>query len=212
MLACGPERASGQAAAFPGDIDELTAANEALGDPHRGRFPFEDAVAGLPEHGVLRARIHTDEGIIDCRLEPDNAPIAVANFVGLARGRRPFRGEDGSWQAAPYYENLTWHRAVAGQFVQTGRRGRLADGGFLLQDEVSLGDTFARPGVLAMANSGSEHSGSVQFFITTGPARQLEGRHSIMGQCDGEAALRRLERRVLDGETPKLLKIEITRD
>jgi cyclophilin family peptidyl-prolyl cis-trans isomerase len=64
-----------------------------------------------------------------------------------------------------------------------------------------------------MANTGSEHSGSVQFFITTGPAKHLAGHHTVFGQCDGEATVRRLERRVAagSGEPPRLLGVRITR-
>ena len=133
--------------------------------------------------------------------------------MGLSRGRRPFRDEDEQWRTEPYYVDMPWHRAIEGQLVQTGRRGRLAHGGFFLQDEVSYGDSFDRAGVLAMANTGSEHSGSVQFFVTTGPAAHLEGEHTIFGTCDGEAVLRRIERRVVQRASPqpRLLRIEITR-
>ena len=210
-LGCSPALAPGQAAALPDAPADLVAANEALGDPHRGRFGFEDAVAGLPAQGELAATLSTDEGDVDCVLDPGRAPLTVANFVGLARGLRPFKAEDGTWQTARYYDGVVWHRAQEGQFVQTGRRGRLADGGFLLQDEVGVGDDFGRPGVLAMANVGSEHSGSVQFFVTTGPAPQLEGHHTIFGRCDGEATLRRLERAVLRGDEPVLRSVTIRR-
>lgn len=210
LAACDP-LAPGEASAFPADVDDLEAANTVLGDPHHGRFAFADAVAGLPPRGVLRATLQTDEGDIECVLDPGHAPIAVANFVGLARGRRPFRQNNSQWGTAAYYDGIPWHRALEGQFVQTGRRGKLADGGYLLQDEVSLGDSFNRSGVMAMAGIGDPHSASTQFFVTTGPAEHLKGQHTIFGQCDGEAVLRRLEGRVMAGETPKLVHIEITR-
>ena len=85
-FACDP-RAPGS---FPPSDPELAAQNEAAGDPYRGRFPFEEAVAGLPESGQLVATIVTEEGEVPCRLMPDIAPLAVANFIGLARGLRPF--------------------------------------------------------------------------------------------------------------------------
>ena len=211
LLGCGPTLAPGQAAPFPPADPELVAANVAVGDPYEGRFPFEEAVAGLPASGALEAILVTDEGEVLCRLEPEHAPLTVANFVGLARGLRPFRGPEGDWVRVPYYDDLPFHRAQEGQFVQTGRRGKLADGGFFLQDEISVGDSFDRPGVLAMANNGTPDSGSVQFFVTTGAAPQLEGEHTILGSCDGEAVLRRLERRVARGEQPRLRTVEIRR-
>jgi peptidyl-prolyl cis-trans isomerase A (cyclophilin A) len=211
LAACAAPLGPGQAAPFPPPLDDLVAANEALGDPHGGRFSFEAATEGLPATGELWAVLRTDEGDVDCQLEPDHAPLTVANFVGLARGVRPFLADDGSWHTEPYYVDLVWHRAIEGQFVQTGRRGKQATGGFLLQDEISPGDSFDRPGVLAMGNTGVEDSGSTQFFITTAAVPDLEGSHTIFGECDGEAVVRRLERRAAAGEQPKLLRIDIER-
>jgi len=204
--------AAGAAPKLPPPVPHLVNANEALGDPYGGRFPLEDALAGLPAQGPIKARLVTDEGDVDCVLDLRHAPLTVANFVGLARGLRPFLGDDEQWHTEPYYENLWWHRAIDGQFVQTGRRGKQATGGFLIQDELSYGDSFDRGGVLAMANTGVEHSGSVQFFITTSPVPHLEGEHTIFGQCDGEATVRQLERRAADGDHPRLLRVEITRE
>jgi peptidyl-prolyl cis-trans isomerase A (cyclophilin A) len=209
--ACAPPLAPGEAAAFPEAHADLLAANEALGDPYAGRFPYADAIAGLPAAGRLRAKLRTDVGDVACVLEPDHAPLTVANFVGLARGLRPFRDEGGRWVRAIYYADVPFHRALPGEFVQTGRRGKLADGGFLLQDEIGVGDTFDRAGVLAMANGGEPDSGSTEFFVTTGPAKHLAGHHTILGQCDGEATLRRIEKLVLAGDEPLLRGIEITR-
>lgn len=196
---------------LPPPVPQLVAANQAAGDPWAGRFPLEDALAGLPDSGTLHARLITDEGQVDCTLDVQHAPLTVANFVGLARGLRPFLAADGQWHSEPYYIDMPWHRAVEGQFVQTGQRDGVDSGGFTLQDEVSYGDSFDRGGMLAMANTGVEHSGSVEFFVTTGPVPHLEGAHTIFGRCDGEAVLRKLERRVTRGDTPRLLQIDISR-
>src|SRR5690606_2369907 len=83
----------GDAAPFPAPVQDVVAANVALGDPYEGRFPFEEAVAGLPGSGALRATLVTDEGKVECELDPRHAPLTVASFVGLARGLRPFRAE-----------------------------------------------------------------------------------------------------------------------
>lgn len=211
VLGCAPTLAPGEAAPLPPADADLQTANETLGDPHGGRFPYAQAVDGLPEQGALRATLQTNLGTITCTLDPAEAPLAVANFVGLARGVRPFRGEDGTWTKAPYYDGVPWHRAIEGQFVQTGRRGKLADGGFLLQDELHVGDDFGRAGVMAMAGVGETDTSSVQFFITTSEAKHLAGAHTILGRCDGEATLRKLEQAVLRDEAATLEHVEITR-
>lgn len=196
---------------LPPPVPELVAQNQAAGDPWAGRFPLEEALAGLPAQGTLHARLVTDEGDIDCTLDVQHAPLTVANFVGLARGLRPFLADDGQWHTEPYYRDLVWHRAEEGQFVQTGQRGNQDTGGFVLQDEVSYGDSFDRGGMLAMANTGVEHSGSVEIFVTTGPVPHLEGAHTIFGRCDGESVVRQVEARVTRGQAPRLLRIDITR-
>ncbi|MBV1858168.1 MAG: peptidylprolyl isomerase [Nannocystaceae bacterium] len=208
-LACAS--APGVPGRLPAVDEDLKLANETLGDPYGGRFPYAEAVEGLAATGPLRAVLETSAGAITCTLEPEHAPLAVANFVGLARGLRPFRGESGTWTTAAYYDGMPWHRAIEGQFVQTGRRGKLADGGFLLQDEIGVGDDFSRPGVMAMAGVGALDTSSVQFFITTSPAKHLVGAHTILGSCEGQATLRKLEQAVLRGEPASLDHVEVTR-
>jgi peptidyl-prolyl cis-trans isomerase A (cyclophilin A) len=213
LVSCAPALAPGDPAAFPPELEELVLANVAVGDPWRGRFPYAEAIAGLEPVGELRAVLVTDDGRIECVLDPGHAPLTVANFVGLARGLRPFQDADRTWRTEPFYDGTVWHRAHEGQFVQGGRRVGLEDGGFFLQDEISPGDSFERAGVLAMANGGTPHSGSTQFFITTGPAKHLAGHHTVFGQCDAPAAVRRLERRVSRGtpDLPRLLRVEVLR-
>ncbi|MFV8753455.1 peptidylprolyl isomerase [Nannocystaceae bacterium ST9] len=197
---------------FPPEDPGLAARNEAAGDPHRGRFPFAAAVAGLPETGTLRATIVTDEGEIHCELLADVAPLAVANFVGLARGLRPFLDTTGAWTTRPYYEGLTFHRAEPRLFVQGGRLGDEELAGFRLQDERSIGTVFDGPGVLALANDGTPNSSSAQFFITTEVNRSFDGVYTIFGRCGDLLVVRELERRVLAGERPVIEAVRISRE
>lgn len=171
---------------FPPPVPAVVAENQAAGDPHAGRFPYEDAMAGLPAGPVLRAAIDTDAGVVHCRLDPGSAPIAVASFVGLARGLRAYQLEAGGpWERGPFYDGVAFHRAEPGQFVQAGRRGAREFPGFHLQDEMSMGHAFDRIGLLALANSGAPNSSSAQFFITTASSLEhLKGKHTIFGSCD----------------------------
>ncbi|MFY0532861.1 peptidylprolyl isomerase [Nannocystis pusilla] len=105
-------------------MPEVVARNQTAGDPHAGRFTYEEAVAGLPEGSRLLAILNTDAGEIRCTLDPSEAPIAVANFVGLARGLRPFQDAlEGPWHTAPYYDGTAVHR------VQDGNSSRPAAAG-----------------------------------------------------------------------------------
>ena len=207
--ACDP----GAPGTFPPEDPELAAKNEAAGDPYRGRFPFAEAVAGLPEAGQLRATIVTDAGEIHCRLLADVAPLGVANFVGLARGLRPFLDPDvGAWVTRPFYDGSSFHRAVERQFVQGGRLGEHPSVGFVLQDERSIGTVFDKPGVLALANHGPPDTSAVEFFITTQMLPELDGKYTIIGRCEDPLIVRELEARTRAGERPTIETIVIARE
>ncbi len=206
-LACDPAGPG----SYPPEDPALAQANAAAGDPHSGRFGFAEAIAGLPAVGQFRATIVTDEGAISCRLYPDVAPLAVADFIGLARGLRPFRDPDsGAWVTRPYYDGLSFDRAQERQFVQGGRIGEQGTG-YRLQDERSLGTVFDKPGVLALANDGRNTSAG-EFFITTEVLRALDGGYTIIGRCEDPLIVRALEARVLAGERPTIATVTITRE
>ncbi len=89
-------------------------------DPLKGKFTLEDATKGLPPGKQLLATIETSMGKIECKLFDDKAPITVANFVGLARGVRPWKTPEGKWEKKPAYEGTTFHRIIKGFMIQGG--------------------------------------------------------------------------------------------
>ena len=146
LAACAPASVG----SFPASDPQLEASNRATGDPYAGRFPYEEAVAGL-EAGQPHATLTTDAGVVHCELAFDTAPLAVANFIALARGLRPWKDpSSGEWNTEPYYVDLPWHRVEERQFVQTGLQGAGpgadASVGFSLQDERSNRRCFRSPG------------------------------------------------------------------
>ena len=215
LIACDPASPG----SFPPEDPTLASENAAAGDPYRGRFPFAEAVAGLAETGSetgrsgrLTATIQTDEGAVHCQLYADVAPLAVANFIGLARGLRPFLDPTtATWVTRPYYDGLPFHRAQERQFVQGGRLGPSNWIGFRLQDERSVGSAFDKPGVLALANEGQPNTSAGEFFITTAVLRELDGAYTILGRCEDPLVVRALEARALAGEAPVIETISITR-
>ncbi len=157
-------------------------------DPEQGDFTLEEAVVGLPIDGTLVAEIGTELGTLLCDLYADRAPRAVANFVGLTRGRRPWwDARAGEWVTRPYYRGLTFHRVIPGYLVQGG--DYLGDGtgtvGYTLPDERDDSLAHDRAGQLCMANhDGQPDSAGAQFFITDGPAPELDTEgYTIFGQC-----------------------------
>src|SRR3978361_146862 len=81
-------------------------------DPVKGQFSLDDATKGLggPAGGTLSAKIETSNGAFSCELFDKQAPITVANFVGLARGLRPWKDpKTGQWVKKPFYDGLIFH-------------------------------------------------------------------------------------------------------
>jgi peptidyl-prolyl cis-trans isomerase A (cyclophilin A) len=154
-------------------------------DPAKGHFTLEEATKGLRGSGPLEAKIETTQGTFTCELFEKQAPITVANFVGLARGVRPFKDKDGKWVKRPFYDGLIFHRVIPGFMIQGGDPLGTGTGnpGYRFEDEISPELTFDKPGRLAMANAGPRTNGS-QFFITEGTPTYLNGRHTIFGQCE----------------------------
>jgi len=133
--------------------------------------------------GGTYAAIVTSQGKMVVQLFPNAAPKTVANFISLAR--------------SGFYNNLVWHRIVAGFVIQTGdptsRNG--------LGNPASWGQTGSNQtvpleasattvaegyvhdvGYLGIARSASPNSGSSQFFINLTNNSSLNGAYTIFGK------------------------------
>ena len=126
------------------------------------------------------AEMETNYGIMKIELYKDKAPITVENFVNLS--------EKG------FYDNLTFHRIIAGFMIQGGDpRGDGTGGpGYTIRDEFHPELRHNVAGILSMANAGANTGGS-QFFITLGAAPWLDNRHSVFGRViEGQDVLTRI--------------------
>jgi peptidyl-prolyl cis-trans isomerase A (cyclophilin A) len=161
-------------------------------------------------------------GRLTCKLYDTQAPITVANFIGLAEGTKEWTDPISlkKIRGQPFYNGTTFHRVIPGFMIQGGDKAGNGTGnpGYYFQDEFDPTLTFDEPGRLAMANSGPKTNGS-QFFITEAPVEQLNGKHTIFGQCDAHtvllvASIARVERNADDKPvTPVVInKITIVRE
>jgi peptidyl-prolyl cis-trans isomerase A (cyclophilin A) len=165
-------------------------------DPHGGDFKLAEALKGLPKQGELAAHIKTSMGSFYCDLFEAKTPIAVANFVGLARGLRKFwDSEKLAWVARPYYDGTAFHRVVPGFMIQGGDHTGTGRGGigYTFKDEVEPGVRHDRAGQLCMANRG-KNTNEAQFFITEARAPHLDGSYTIFGQCEPVTLVQRIAR------------------
>lgn len=149
------------------------------GDEEEAGEDDGDGPADVDVSDVEGATLHTTEGDMEVDLLPDDAPVTVANFVGLAEGEGVPNPETGEEE---FYDDTVFHRVIDGFMVQggdpegTGRGGP----GYEFEDEFESGLSFDEPGVLAMANSGPDTNGS-QFFLTVEPTEHLDDMHTIFG-------------------------------
>ena len=147
--------------------------------------PADPTTYGAPPRRVIEegrsytATLETSCGEIVIALDAELAPIAVNNFVVLAR--------DG------FFDGLTFHRVVTGYIIQGGDPEGTGFGGpgYTFEDE--LPDDGYPPGSVAMANAGPNTNGS-QFFIVTGDASALPNQFTRFGQVvEGLDVARRIE-------------------
>lgn len=110
-----------------------------------------------PVKGEEIAVINTSLGTVKVRLFPENAPLAVENFITHAK--------DG------YYDGVIFHRVVEDFVIQGGDPTGSGMGGEsiygnVFENEVSV-NLHHFTGSLAMANAGPDTNGS-QFYIVQG--------------------------------------------
>lgn len=111
-----------------------------------------------PLSGEQIAVMHTSKGDISIRLFGEQAPKTVENFTTHAKNG--------------YYNDVTFHRVIAGFMIQGGDpegtgRGGESIWGRSFQDEFSV-ELHSLRGALSMANAGPNTNGS-QFFIVQAP-------------------------------------------
>lgn len=128
----------------------------------------------------LYANIETTKGDMFVKLHEKEAPMTVANFVGLAEGKIK---NDAKPLGTPFYNGIVFHRVIQNFMIQTGDpKGTGAGGpGYSFQDEPDENLLHDGKGVLSMANSGPNTNGS-QFFITEVPTPWLDGKHTVFGR------------------------------
>ena len=113
-------------------------------------------------------KIKTSQGDITIKLFPEEAPLAVENFLSHAK--------------EGYYDGIIFHRVINGFMIQGGDPEGNGTGGQSIwagkDDSIDAGNGFKNEisaflynirGALAMANAGADTNGS-QFFINQNPA------------------------------------------
>jgi len=112
--------------------------------------------------------IETTKGEIEIECLARQAPVHVANFVGLV--------EKG------FYDGLKWHRVVPNFVIQGGDPlgNGMGDAGWSLRAEINA-VPYER-GTLGMPRSAGFDTGGCQIFITHLPTPHLDGLYTVFGR------------------------------
>jgi peptidyl-prolyl cis-trans isomerase A (cyclophilin A) len=158
------------------------AATDPTGGP--ASFTLDKAMAGFPAAtGKLTAGISTEMGPIRCELLETAAPLSVANFVGLARGTRPYKVK-GKWTTGHFYDGLVWHRVIPDFVIQGGDPLGTGTGG--PGYDMTVENQVAEPlGTLAQAAAAAPSGSQFYIVVGTGPAPN----YNVFGTCDTTAAI-----------------------
>ncbi|PLK46438.1 MULTISPECIES: peptidylprolyl isomerase [Emticicia] len=120
---------------------------------------------------MLKAEMITDKGTMLIEFYEEDAPIAVNNFVTLAK-----KG---------FYDGLKFHRVIPDFMIQGGDpTGTGAGGpGYTIQCELTGNNQYHDRGVLSMAHRGRNTGGS-QFFIchNRSNTQHLDRNHTCFGK------------------------------
>jgi peptidyl-prolyl cis-trans isomerase A (cyclophilin A) len=143
--------------------------------------------------------METSQGTFHCELYGDKAPMTVANWVGLATGKKPWLNpKTGNVERGkPYFDGLIFHRVIPGFMIQGG--DPLGQGfggpGYNFNDEIWQGQHVGA-GMLAMANAGvrgGQGTNGSQFFIMEGDRPDLDAKHTVFGKCNEIDLIKKIE-------------------
>lgn len=149
-----------------------------------GLFCLVPAGRAVPTADGLYARFTTSMGTFYCQLRYNLVPRTVGTFVSLTEGDKDWLDHSQARIVRrPFYDGLTFHRVIANGIIQSGSPNGTGsdDAGYRFKDEFNPALTHSQPGVLAMANSGTNSNGS-QFYITVSPQPPLDNHYTIFGR------------------------------
>ena len=135
------------------------------------------AAKAAPAKTPPTAIIHTTAGDMKCTLFPDKDPKAVANFIGLSKGTKPWKDPNTgkTVHGKPLYDGVIFHRTIPDFMIQAGDPTGTGSGdpGFEISDELHPDLLFDQPGRLAMANRGGMPNTSSLTILHYGKRRSL---------------------------------------
>ena len=152
-----------------------------------------------PQNTIL---IDTKYGRIVVKLRPDLAPKHVERIKQLAREK--------------YYDNVPFHRVIAGFMAQTGdgQNGNGTGGSKYPDLKAEFSNVPFKRGTVGMARQGnSNDSANSQWFICYGDASFLNGQYTVIGEVlSGMDVVDKLKKGEPVQNPDKMVKVQVAAD
>ncbi|KDN45883.1 putative peptidyl-prolyl cis-trans isomerase [Tilletiaria anomala UBC 951] len=131
-------------------------------------------------------------GRVTIELFSDVAPKTSENFRQLCTGEHRVNHKPMGYKGSVFHRVIKDFMAQGGDFINGDGTGSFSIYGEKFDDE-NFQEKHTGPGLLSMANSGSNTNGC-QFFITCAPCDFLDGKHTVFGRViDGMLTVRKIE-------------------
>ena len=120
-----------------------------------------------PQNAIV---IDTTQGRIVMKLRPDLAPKHAERIKLLARDK--------------YYDNVPFHRVIAGFMAQTGDgQNKNGTGGSKYPNlQAEFTQTPFKRGIVGMARTNDPNTANSQFFIMYADGSFLDGKYTVIGE------------------------------
>jgi peptidylprolyl isomerase len=158
----------------------------------------QSPAASDPQNTIF---IDTTQGRIVVKLRPDLAPKHAERIKQLARDK--------------YYDNVPFHRVIAGFMAQTGDgQNKNGTGGSKygnLQAEFS--NVPYKRGIVGMARTSDPNSANSQFFIMYADGASLNGKYTVVGEVtSGMDVVDKLKKGEPPANPDMMTKVQVAAD
>src|SRR5918911_4778610 len=151
-----------------------------------------------PQNTLL---IDTTQGRIAVKLRPDLAPKHAERLKTLAR--------------EGFYNNVPFHRVIAGFMAQTGdgARGNGTGGSKYPNLPAEFSNVPFKRGVVGMARSSNPNSANSQFFIMYADGSFLNGKYTVVGEVlSGMEAVDKIKKGEPVVDPDRMIRVQVAAD
>jgi peptidylprolyl isomerase len=151
-----------------------------------------------PQNAIV---IDTNQGRIIMKLRPDLAPQHAERIKTLAREK--------------YYDNVPFHRVIAGFMAQTGDgQNKNGTGGSKYPNlPAEFTQTPFKRGIVGMARANDPNSANSQFFIMYADGSFLNGKYTVVGEVvSGMDVVDKIKKGEPVVDPDKMVRVQVAAD